>query len=206
MAVFGDDLGFFAGQALAEQANTEQKVILAEALGQERAKNNALLFAQRNQMATKIQEIRRDNLKALAEFEYEIHTRMNVSYRMRVASEKLKDMSEAHGDTDKRELKLLSEKLMETREVHRRSDKDSWILNRWKQLMEQCAFPRNDQEAVMVGGYGMPFPGSVPPFAQADLDEISAGKNVDDVYRVMTDPEEIPAIQARLQRGPMKLG
>jgi hypothetical protein len=50
----------------------------------------------------------------------------------------------------------------------------------------------------------MPFPGSIPPFAHADLDDIAAGETVDDIYVVLTDPEEIPKLQSVLQRGPMK--
>jgi hypothetical protein len=105
---------------------------------------------------------------------------------------------------NKDEILSLSEYLLETREIHRRKERDIWIHNRFNELVEKCAFPKNDSEAAMVGGYGMPFPGSIPPFAHADLDDIAAGETVDDIYVVLTDPEEIPKLQSVLQRGPMK--
>lgn len=202
-SVFGDDGGFWAGHALSERANTKQKLILADALRQERDEKDAIISDQNNQKAIQINELRCSNLLTLAEFEYDIHAKVDVSYRLRIASTKLNQFADNTDNQPMSELRELAEALMDARNIHLRKDKDDWIINRWNQLMKQCSFAKNDQEAQMAGGYGMPFPGSIPPFAEANLDAISRGEEPN-IYTVLSDPECIPEIMSKINKGPMK--
>jgi hypothetical protein len=203
-SVFGDDAGFFAGHAISEQNNAQQKHLLADALVIERSEKNSLLHAKRNEVISKINEIRSQNLMNLADFEYEAHALVDVYEDLGHVGERLKTIAESAQLVDKNELKILSDRLFDAREIHRKADRESWIQARWKILMQNCRFPKNDEEAIIVGGYAMPFPGSLPALLKSDKEALAEGRTVD-VYRALTDPQDSITVQSKMQRGPMTL-
>ena len=90
---------------------------------------------------------------SLAEYEYEVHSSVDVFEDLRHVGERLKSMAESTQLVDKNELKKLSDRLFDAREIQRKSDRGAWIQARWEVLMQTCRFPTNDDEAILVGGY-----------------------------------------------------
>ncbi|WP_292755016.1 hypothetical protein [Methylophaga sp. UBA4502] len=170
----------------------------------ERSEKNSLLHAQRNEAISKINEIGSQNLMSLAEYEYEVHSSVDVFEDLGHVGERLKSMAESIQLVDKNELKKLSDRLFDAREIQRKSDRGAWIQARWEVLMQTCRFPTNDDEAILVGGYGMPFPGSLPVLLKSDKDALEDGRTVD-IYRVLTDPHDIIPAQSKMRRGPIRL-
>ena len=101
----------------------------------EHSEKNSLLHAQRNEAISKINEIGSQNLMSLAEYEYEVHSSVDVFEDLRHVGERLKSMAESIQLVDKNELKKLSDRLFDAREIQRKSDRGAWIQARWEVLM-----------------------------------------------------------------------
>ena len=68
---------------------------------------------------------------SLAEYEYEVHSSVDVFEDLGHVGERLKSMAESIQLVDKNELKKLSDRLFDAREIQRKSDRGAWIQARW---------------------------------------------------------------------------
>lgn len=127
-----------------------------------------LLFENKRLMKELIQKNREDNIKIIAEQEYEFHRTNDVAYSTKIAVSELdKLMAGLSKDETKEKLmemmSSLSLRMKYAKAVQYFEDRDEWKRNRVDELMRACIFPATDAEALLTGGYAIPFPDSLPP-------------------------------------------